>query len=90
MAGFLLDKEHPQTTVEMKGYLLEVSLDQIFETEAKAGYGLVIALGRDEFLGAGSGFRVSVSLKGTRSKRLGLHPSTKGLFPTACGYPVVG
>ena len=27
MAGFLLDKDHPQTTVELKGYQLDVSLD---------------------------------------------------------------
>jgi beta-galactosidase GanA len=72
MAGFLLDKEHPQTTVELKGYRLNVSIDQIFETEAKTGYGLVIALGRDEFLGAGLGFRVSFSLKEGGSTRLGI------------------
>ena len=87
MAGFLLDKEHPQTTVEMKGYLLDVSLDQIFETEAKAGYGLVIALGGDEFLGAGSGFRVSVSLKGARSMRLGIASIDEGTFSDGVWIP---
>ena len=35
MAGFLLDKDHPQTTVELNGYRLDVSLDEIFETEAQ-------------------------------------------------------
>jgi beta-galactosidase GanA len=87
MAGFLLDKEHPQTTVEMKGYLLDVSLDQIFETEAKAGYGLVIALGGDEFLGAGSGFRVSVGLKDARSTRLGIASIDEGTFSDGVWIP---
>ena len=53
MAGFLLDKDHPKTTVELKGYPLDVSLDHGFETDAKTGYGLIIAVGPDEFLGAG-------------------------------------
>jgi beta-galactosidase GanA len=87
MAGFLLDKEHPQTTVEMKEYRLNVSLDQIFETEAKAGYGLLIALGRDEFLGAGSGFRVSVSLKDARSTRLGIASIDEGTFSDGVWIP---
>ena len=37
MAGFLLDKDHPQTTVELNGYRLEVRLDHVFETDAKSG-----------------------------------------------------
>jgi len=61
MAGFVLDKDHPQTTVEMNGYRLEVTLDQIFETSATKGIGLVIAIGPNEFLGAGSGFRIAFS-----------------------------
>ena len=34
MAGFLLDQDHPQTTVELNGYRLDVRLDHIFEAEA--------------------------------------------------------
>jgi len=63
MAGFLLDRDHPQTTLELNGYRLEVSLDEIFGTRAQTGFGLVIATGPEEFLGAGSGFRISFQLK---------------------------
>jgi beta-galactosidase GanA len=80
MAGFVLDKHHPQTSVEMNGYRLDVSLDQIFETEAAAGYGIVIALGEDEFLGAGSGFRVSFSLKAAGATRAGIGSIEEGTF----------
>ena len=63
MAGFLLDQDHPQTTLELNGYRLDVHLDRVFEADAKFAYGLVIAIGRDEFLGAGTGFCVSFSPK---------------------------
>ena len=90
MAGFLLDKDHPQTTVELNGYRLDVSLDQVFETEAKTGYGLVIAVGPDEFLGAGTGFCVSFSLKAADRHTWGSVRSMKELFPAACGHPAGG
>jgi hypothetical protein len=80
MAGFLLNKQHPQTTVEFGKYRLEVNLDQIFETEAGTAYGLIIALGPDEFLGAGSGFRVSFSLKAAGPAHVGLASVDEGTF----------
>ena len=86
-AGFLLDKDHPRTTVELKGYRLDVSIDQIFETEAKTGYGLVIAVGRDEFLGAGSGFRVSFRPKDGQSARLGIASIDEGTFSDGVWIP---
>jgi hypothetical protein len=78
MAGFLLDKEHPQSTVELNGYRLDVTLDQIFETEAKTGFGLVIATGPNEFLGAGSGFRIAFSLKKSGGERVGIGSIDEG------------
>ena len=87
MAGFLLDKDHPRTTEELKGYRLDVSIDQIFETEAKTGYGLVIAVGPDEFLGAGSGFRVSFRPKDGQSARLGIASIDEGTFSDGVWIP---
>ena len=52
-------RDHPRSTFEMNGYELDVSLDQIFGSEAQSGYGLIIATGPNEFLSAGSGFRVA-------------------------------
>jgi hypothetical protein len=65
-----------------------VSIDHIFETEGKTGYGLVIVLEHDEFLGAGSGFRVSFSLKGTGSSRLGIASIDEGTFSGGAWAPV--
>lgn len=59
MTGFVLDTEHPGVKAEMGGYELEITLDSIFGNTATIGYGVVIATGPDQFLGAGSGFRVS-------------------------------
>ena len=80
MAGFLLDKDHPQTTVELKGYRLEVNLDRGFETDAKTGFGLVIATGPDEFLGAGTGFSISFSLKAGGPSHVGIGSVDEGTF----------
>ena len=43
----------------MSGYTLHVSLDEIFGSHADSGFGLIMATGPDEFLGAGKGFRVT-------------------------------
>ena len=57
--GFLLDGEQPSVTHRLGGYELEISLDEIFDSKAEIGYGLIIATGPDTFIGAGSGFRVA-------------------------------
>jgi beta-galactosidase GanA len=57
--GFVLDKDHPSVDFTMGGTTLHVSLDEIFGFHSEAGFGLILASGPDEFLGAGKGFRVS-------------------------------
>lgn len=59
MAGFLLDEEHPSVTRVLGDYELEIALDAVFQYRADIGYGLVIATGPEEFVGAGSGFCVT-------------------------------
>ena len=80
MAGFVLDKDHPQATVELNGYRLDVSLDLIFETQAQSGFGLIIATGADEFVGAGSGFRIAFSVKQPGPERVGIGSIDEGTF----------
>ena len=80
MAGFTLNREHPKTTLELNGYRLNVSLDEIFGTEAETGFGLVIATGPAEFLGAGSGFRVSFQLKDGGPAHVGIGSVEEGTF----------
>jgi beta-galactosidase GanA len=59
ITGFLLNRTHSDVSVTMNGYRLDISLDDIFGNRAETGYGLIMGTGPDEFLGAGSGFRVS-------------------------------
>ncbi|MGA7858801.1 MAG: DUF5597 domain-containing protein [Terracidiphilus sp.] len=57
--GFVLDQDHPSVDFAMSGYTLHVSLDELFGNHADNGFGLVMATGPDEFLGAGKGFKVT-------------------------------
>ena len=58
MIGFMLSEEQPTIVRELGGYELEITLDEGFGQAAKRGAGLIIAIGPDEFLGGGFGFRV--------------------------------
>jgi beta-galactosidase GanA len=58
MTGFFLTKERPSATASLGGYELEIQLDSIFGRSAEKGYGIVIATGTGEFVGAGTGFMV--------------------------------
>jgi hypothetical protein len=80
MAGFLLDQDHPQTIVELNGYRLDVRLDDVFGSKAKSGFGLIIALGPNEFLGAGSGFMVAFSRKEPGHAKIGIGAIDQGTF----------
>jgi hypothetical protein len=80
MAGFRLDKDHPRMSLELNGYRLDVTLDQIFETAAKTGFGLVISTGPDEFLGAGSGFRIAFSPTKPGPPHVGIGSIDEGTF----------
>ncbi len=66
MVAVLLDEDHPQTTRELGGYQLEISLDSVFGYTAKLGFGLIISVGPDTFIGAGAGFRVAFHPKMAR------------------------
>ncbi|HEV2655542.1 MAG TPA: DUF5597 domain-containing protein, partial [Ktedonobacteraceae bacterium] len=59
MVGFLLDEEHPTVTCQLNGYELKIVLDQIFHYKSERGSGLILAVGPDEFIGAGYGFGVT-------------------------------
>jgi beta-galactosidase GanA len=87
MAGFLLDKEQPSTKVKLGGYELDVSLDAIFGSKAEIGYGLVIATGSDEFVGAGSGFGVTFVTKTPGPARVGLAAVDEGVYSNGKWIP---
>ncbi|MBA2681529.1 MAG: DUF5597 domain-containing protein [Ktedonobacteraceae bacterium] len=80
MAGFVLDKEHPNVIREMGGYELEISLDQIFGYEAERGYGLVIAADVNTFIGVGHGFRVIFRPKTAGPTNVGIATVDEGEY----------
>ena len=80
MTGFLLDKAHPSVKATLGGYDLKISLDSIFGSNAEIGYGLIIATGPDEFVGAGSGFRVAFLPKTSGSKQVGIGTVDEGTY----------
>ena len=78
--GFLLDKEHPSADFALGGYTLHVSLDSIFGSHTDSGYGLIMATGPDEFLGAGKGFHVSFSAPPMNKTKAGIASIDQGVF----------
>jgi beta-galactosidase GanA len=77
--GFILDKSHPAVEFVINGYTVHVSLDEIFGSHAEKGFGLIMATGPEEFLGAGKGFRVSFATRSPTS-RAGLASVDEGTF----------
>ncbi len=78
--GFRLTKEHPAVEFVMNGYLIQVSLDEIFGAHAEAGYGLIIATGQNDFFGAGKGFRVKITPRFPNQFHLGFASIDEGKF----------
>jgi beta-galactosidase GanA len=78
--GFVLDKNRPSAIFVINGIELEVSLDQIFGGHAEKGFGLVMAMGANEFLGAGKGFRVAFKNRTNGPGRLGIATIEEGRF----------
>jgi len=87
MTGFLLNKEHPSASAELNGYQLDISLDNIFGRGAEKGYGLVIATGPNEFLGVGTGFRVSFSPKTAGPPHAGIGYIEEGNYSDGAWIP---
>ncbi|HJZ49243.1 MAG TPA: DUF5597 domain-containing protein [Roseiflexaceae bacterium] len=87
MLGFLLDTEHPSVTQQLGGYQLEISLDEVFVYKADLGYGLVIAVGPDEFVGAGSGFRVAFRPTTPGPARAGIGAVDEGEYRDGAWVP---
>ena len=80
MAGFLLDPQKQSTSFVMNGYLVTVSLDNIFGTRAEKGYGLIIATGPNEFAGSGSGFRATFTPRSPGPPHAGISYVEEGRF----------
>jgi beta-galactosidase GanA len=80
MHGFVLDRSHPSVTFTLNGLRVEISLDEIFGSHTEKGFGLLMATGPDEFLGAGQGFRVSFQADTAGAAKVGLGYVEEGRF----------
>jgi beta-galactosidase GanA len=78
--GFLLDKEHSAVDFPMSGYVVHVSLDEIFGHGAESGFGLIMAAGKDQFLGVGKGFRVTFKPESPGAPQVGIAAVDEGTF----------
>jgi hypothetical protein len=78
--GFVLTKDHPTVEFTLSSYTLRVTLDEIFGYHAENGYGLILATGKDEFLGLGKGFRVWFIPRSTDGPKAGIAAIDEGVF----------
>jgi beta-galactosidase GanA len=78
--GFALSKDHAFRQFYMNGYVVQVSLDEIFGNHAESGFGLIIATGQDEFLGVGKGFRALITPRSPSAYKLGYASIDEGVF----------
>lgn len=87
VASFLLDPQKQSTSFVMNGYLVTVSLDNIFGTRAEKGYGLIIATGPNEFIGVGSGFRARFTPRSPGALHAGISYVEEGRFENGSWMP---
>ncbi len=78
--GFVLDHDRSSVDFTMNGYTLHVSLDEIFGGQAESGFGLIMADGKDAFLGAGKGFKVTFKERPETGQHVGLGAIDEGTF----------
>ena len=78
--GFVLDKSHPSVEFTLNGYILHVSLDELFGNHTEKGFGIIMADGPDHFLGAGKGFHVSFALRYPATAHVGIASIDEGKF----------
>ncbi|MEM7799380.1 MAG: DUF5597 domain-containing protein [Chloroflexota bacterium] len=88
MIGFMLSQEQPVITRRLNGYQLEISLDEGFGQQARAGSGLLIASGPDQFLGAGFGFQVRFRGLADGPAHIGILAADEGVVDKGKFVPV--
>ncbi len=84
--GFTLDKNNSSVDFTLGGYTVHVTLDEIFGYHADSGYGLLMATGKDQFLGLGKGFRVSFTPRAA-GPQVGIAAVDDGSFENGAWVP---
>jgi beta-galactosidase GanA len=78
--GFVLQGEQREVDFTMSGYTVHVTLDNSFDGPAAGGFGMIMATGKDEFLGAGKGFRVTFTPRSVMGPQVGIAAVEEGTF----------
>jgi beta-galactosidase GanA len=85
--GFILDKGHSAIDFAMSGYMVHISLDEIFGHSSDSGFGLIMAASKDEFLGIGKGFHVSFKPESPGGLQVGIAAVDEGVFENGKWLP---
>ena len=85
--GFVLNQGNPSVDFVMQDYTVHITLDEIFGNHAENGFGLIIATGKDEFIGAGKGFRVLFTPLAASGPKVGIAAVDEGVFENGKWIP---
>jgi beta-galactosidase GanA len=85
--GFVLNSDHPTVNFTMNGYTLQVSVDNVWNKSVESGFGLIMADGKDAFLGVGEGFRVTFTLRDGGAQKAGIAAVEEGVFQNGQWIP---
>ncbi|HTV82224.1 MAG TPA: DUF5597 domain-containing protein [Acidobacteriaceae bacterium] len=85
--GFVLDRDHSTVDFTMNGTTLHVSLERSFGRQTESGFGLIMAMGKDEFLGAGEGFMVTFTQQPESGPQIGIAAITEGKYENGQWIP---
>lgn len=85
--GFVLDREHSTVDFTMNGYTLHVGLERSFGQQTETGFGLIMALGKNEFLGAGEGFMVTFTPRPESGPQAGIAAVVEGKYENGQWIP---
>jgi beta-galactosidase GanA len=78
--GFLLDNNRRTANFTMNGVTLHLSLDKSFGSAATSAFGLIMATGKNEFVGVGKGFRVTFVARADGGQQVGIAGVDEGTY----------
>jgi beta-galactosidase GanA len=78
--GFLLDRDRRTADFTMNGYTLHVTIDNVWDKSVESGFGLIMADGKDAFLGVGKGFRVTLTPRDGGALKAGIATVDEGVY----------
>lgn len=70
----------PKADFTVNGYTLHVALDNGSGDQAKSGFGMILPLGKNEFLGVGKGFHVTFTPRDDSATLVGIASVDEGVF----------